>query len=81
MLQPVQQVETPDGHSGRIVAIRARAGNLHATVDESGITVRAVLLTGGEVRWNADVALQPLTWAPPTEDIELDASVMSHHQS
>ena len=81
MLQPGQPVETPNGQSGRVMRLRARGVNLHATIDESDIAVRAVLLTGGEVRWYADVALQPLTWAPPTEDVELDASVMSKYRS
>ena len=77
-----QHVKTPDGRSGRIVAV---AGiEAHRSQDEARAAVSAVLLDDGEVRWYVEGALTPLTWAPidrapepewhPASVVILDAS-------
>jgi len=76
-----QQVTTPDGRCGRIVAM----GGIEAhTPEHDAGPVSAVLLDDGEVRWYVESALTPLTWAPvdrsperewhPASVVILDAS-------
>lgn len=65
MLQTGQLVTTPDGSSGKIVAAAAHdAPSRSGLIDENHVTVQAVLIGGGEVRWYVADTLKPLEWGP-----------------
>lgn len=62
-----QRVRTPDHGSGRVVGsgrVLVPAQAIGASLDGTWMTVSAVLLADGEVRWYADASLQSLDSAP-----------------
>ena len=56
-----QQVVTPDGSVGRILALGGDRVSRRMYVDDICVPASVVLLESGEMRWFADGDLQPLT--------------------
>jgi hypothetical protein len=56
-----QQVVTPDGAVGRVLALAGEHVSRRMYVGDICVPASVVLLDSGEMRWFADSDLQPLT--------------------